>query len=216
MSHRGQFVEYLEEAGFVDENGNLGRPVPSGTVVVPEEVWLERDVLRWRLGEAPQKREISRNMINQFVRLRDAASILDFAKRWGVLAIGKGDYSFEDRRSKFVSTTLWARRRSPEASKRPVFIVGRPLGKRILRPGREGMREGSEPIAAWQYYARRAHAVLHLAARIKNGDPSFADYWSEVCAQVVRRPTDQELESQLSAVEKHHKYGMGYLFLWTA
>src|SRR5262249_31927797 len=109
MSDRnGRFAaHYLEDAGFVDENGNLGRPVPSGMVVVPVEVWLERGVLRWRMGDRPQQRQISRNMINQFVRLRTATSILEFAKRWGVLAIGKGDYS-EDRRTKLVSTTLWA------------------------------------------------------------------------------------------------------------
>ena len=33
----------LEQAGFVDADGNLGRPVPSGQVIVPGEVLREGD-----------------------------------------------------------------------------------------------------------------------------------------------------------------------------
>ena len=77
----------LELAGFVDANGNLGRPVPSGHIIVPEKVWRESDAIRWRVGQTPRFREVSRSMLNQFVRLTDSESILRFAKIWGVLAL---------------------------------------------------------------------------------------------------------------------------------
>lgn len=79
------FAHY-DLAGFSDELGNLGRPVPTSQVIVPEEIWLEDDCIHWRLGN-PTLREISRSMLNQFLRLDSAASILRFASEWGVLAL---------------------------------------------------------------------------------------------------------------------------------
>jgi len=102
----------LELAGFVDPNGKLGRPVPSGQIIVPGKVWLDGDAIRWRMGTTARLQEVSRSMLNQFVRLTDSESILRFAKMWGVLALSDDI---------------------------------------LKRPGRENMREGIEPIAAWQY-----------------------------------------------------------------
>ena len=118
----------LQLAGFVDAYGNLGRLVPSGQIIVPGKVWLEGGAIRWRMGKTARLQEVSRSMINQFVRLTDSESILRFAKRWGVLALS---------------------------------------GDTVLRPGRDSMREGIEPVAAWQYYSRRAQAVLQIAASLK-------------------------------------------------
>ena len=131
----------VQLAGFVDANGNLGRLVPSGQIVVPEKVWQEGDTIRWRMGKTARLQEVSRGMLNQFVRLTDAKSILQFAKTWGVLA--------------FSSDTL-------------------------LRPGREHLREGIEPIAAWQYYSRRAQAVLQIAASLKQNKPGDLNDWSMI------------------------------------
>src|SRR5579863_7604746 len=77
----------LALAGFVDDNGNLGRQVPSGKVIVPGEVWLEGNAIRWRIGKTARLRVVSRNMLNQFVRLTDSESIRRFANKWGVLAL---------------------------------------------------------------------------------------------------------------------------------
>jgi len=41
------------------------------------------------------------------------------------------------------------------------------VGKKVLRPGRIKIEAGREPVAAWQYYARRAAAVLNVAAALK-------------------------------------------------
>jgi len=106
-----QFSRNLELAGFVDADGHLGRKVPSGQIIVPGDVTLEGGAIRWRIGKTARLREVSKSMLNQFVRLTDAQSILRFAKSWGVLA----------------------------------------LSDDILRtPGREHLRQGTEPIAAWQ------------------------------------------------------------------
>jgi hypothetical protein len=81
----------VELAGFVDGDGNLGRPVPSGKIFVPGEVWLEGDAIRWRRGEAGRLQEVSRTMLNQFVRLTSPESILRFAKTWGVLSLSEDE-----------------------------------------------------------------------------------------------------------------------------
>src|SRR2546425_3285846 len=79
----------LDLQPFVDVNGRLGRPVPAGQIVIPQKVWLHDSSIRWRMGKRPQMREVSRTMLNRFVRLTDAKSILSFAKEWGVLAISR-------------------------------------------------------------------------------------------------------------------------------
>src|SRR3954451_1538406 len=81
----------LEFAGFVDASGSLGRPVPSGHIVVPGRVWREGDSIRWRMGKTARSLEVSKTMLNQFVRLTDSESIMRFAKRWGVLALSDDD-----------------------------------------------------------------------------------------------------------------------------
>lgn len=80
----------LEFGGFVDHNGKLGRLVPSGQIVVPEKVWIEGDDIRWRMGNNARLQTVSKQMLNQFVRLTDANSILHFAMSWGVLALSGG------------------------------------------------------------------------------------------------------------------------------
>jgi hypothetical protein len=53
-------------------------------------------------------------------------------------------------------------------------------GDTLLRPGRDGMREGVEPIAAWQHYSRRAQAVLQIAAALKQSKPGDLNDWSMI------------------------------------
>src|SRR5438874_6495553 len=111
----------LEFGGLLDNEGNIGRPVgTTNQILVPEEIWLEGDAVRWRKGDAPRLEDVSRSILDHFVGLSDETSILRFARRWGVLA----------------------------------------LGGELGLPARNTVREGIEPVAAWQYYSRRARAVL--------------------------------------------------------
>jgi transposase-like protein len=150
-----------ELAGFVDQNGGLGRPVPSGQIIVPRKVWRQGDTIRWRMGPwPPHTREVSRSMLNQFVQLADAESVLRFARGWGVLALSRD----EDR-----------------------------------RPGGEDGNEGVEPIAAWLAYARRARAVLNIAAALKLNNPGDLNDWGEFGIFVVSGSYTQTHEDFVKA-----------------
>jgi hypothetical protein len=161
----------LELAGFVDANGNLGRPVPSSQIIVPGKVWRNGDAIRWRMGKTVRLQEVSKSMLNQFVRLTDSESILQFAKKWGVLALS---------------------------------------GNKVLRPGRERMREGIEPIAAWQYYSRRAQAVLQIAAALKQNKPGDLNDWSMIGILVPRGEFTEKHEALLSAAMLRPHFGMSF------
>jgi hypothetical protein len=75
--------------GLTDINGNLGKPVPSGQVLVPGKIELDGEAIRWELAGPARWQEISRSTLNEFVKLweSDSASIMRFAKKWGVLAM---------------------------------------------------------------------------------------------------------------------------------
>jgi DNA-directed RNA polymerase subunit RPC12/RpoP len=160
--------------GLIDINGNLGKPVPSGQVLVPGKIELEGDAIRWELAGPARWQEVSRSTLNEFVRLweSDPAAILKFAKNWGILAIKtiKGKDSM------------------------------------FYRPCGESMTEGSDPIPAWRYYSRRAHAVLNIAAALRQDKLGDLADWGVVGT------VDNTKESFRAAMETH-RYGLGsYMF----
>lgn len=82
----------LELGGLKNlSDGRLGRDVPSGRVLVPEHVWQEGDTIKWQRGPGDNFVKVSRNTLDDFVKLADAGanSIVKFAQTWGVLAISK-------------------------------------------------------------------------------------------------------------------------------
>jgi hypothetical protein len=157
-------INQLEFAGYLDNQGHLGRPVPFAHIVVPEEVWRDGDAIRWRRGTA-RLQEISRNMLNQFVRLRDGESVLRFATRWGVLAL-KTEIGPPDGGS-----------------------------LKIVQPCGQSMDEGSDPIDAWLYYSRRARAVLNIAASLKQNKLGDLDDWSEIALLLSTSDPEQNQQS---------------------
>ena len=152
---------------MTDENGALGKPVPSGQVTVPGRLELDNDCIRWELWGPARCVEISRTTLNEFVKLwsEDSSAALRFAKKWGVLLLEpvKGGY----------------------------------------RPCGDGIPEGYEPIAAWQYYSRRACAVLNVAAALGQGKLGDLDDLKMI---TVVRPDD--LESMKVGLESARKYGL--------
>jgi hypothetical protein len=89
----------LELAGFTDVNGDLGKPVPSGHVLVPGKVELAGDSIHWELTGPARWQEISQATLTEFLMLRsgEPSRILKFARRWGVLAMrqmGKESVSY--------------------------------------------------------------------------------------------------------------------------
>lgn len=156
-------------AGLTDPDGNLGKPVPSGYVVVPGKIELEGDAIRWELAGPARRQEISRSMLNEFVRLweQDNAAILRFARKWGVLVL---------RETKGQQSTLYS-----------------PCG--------EAQPEGLEPIAAWKYYSRRAHAVLNIAAALRQGKLGDLSDWRVIA--IVEGEPDSAKKSFAE-----HRYGL--------
>jgi hypothetical protein len=134
--------------GFSDEDGKMGRLVPVGQIVVPQRIWLKNDCLCWEMGRNPKAREISRSMLNQFIRLSDADCVLRFAREWGVLALSE-NMSSDDSPAEFYL------------------------------PGRQRLKKGNEPISAWQFYSRRAQALLNVAAALKQGKLGDMSDWDK-------------------------------------
>jgi hypothetical protein len=160
----------LELGGMIDANGNLGKPVPSGHVLVPGRIELKGDSIQWEIAGPARPQEISPSTLNEFVKLWSGTSteILRFARRWGVLAIqGEGAKS----------------------------IHSRPCG--------ESMPQGSDPIAAWKYYSRRAFAALNIAAGLRQGKLGDLADWGVIAA------SDEKGEFAANALEQDI-YGMGY------
>jgi hypothetical protein len=169
---------YYGLAGFSDENGKLGRPVPTGRIVIPQELWLKNECIHWRFGTTPRTREVSRSMLNHFIRLKDGDSILRFAKEWGVLALSDNLYS------------------GPEP------------GGRFYLPGRSSMKEGVEPVNAWQYYSKRAHSVLNVAAALKQGKLGDVGDWDEFAILFSETEWDR-VQQRIEASMARHQFGLG-------
>ncbi len=165
--------EKLQLAGYTDANGDLGRPVPSGHIIVPGQIWLGEGAIHWKLAGHAKMREPSRTMLTEFVALHQAKSpevILRFAREWGVLMLTAG--------------------KSP-----------RPCGER--------MAEGIEPLAAWQYFSRRAAAVLNIAAALKDGKLGDLADWGVVTT--LQRDDQETGGKSFEAAIDRHKYGMSFL-----
>ena len=156
--------------GLTDPDGNLGRPVPSGQVLVPGKIELDGDAIRWELAGPARVQEISRSTLNEFVRLweQDDSAVLRFAKKWGVLVL--------------------------DVRKGKNYTFYSPCG--------EAQPEGLEPITAWKYYSRRAHAILNIAAALRQGKLGDLSDW-RVLAIVDDKP-----DSTRRAIAEH-TYGLG-------
>src|SRR5262245_20140807 len=79
----------FELAGMSDDEGNLGRNVPHGHVLVPGTIELAGDTLRWEYTEKNKFVELDPCTLNQFAALwcAEPRGILKFAKKWGILAM---------------------------------------------------------------------------------------------------------------------------------
>ncbi len=80
-------------AEMSDHEGNLGRPLGTRGLLVPPNLRIERDLIRWA-AESVSKWEWkgpTRKLLNEFLRLEskrdDPASVLRFAEKWGVLGM---------------------------------------------------------------------------------------------------------------------------------
>jgi hypothetical protein len=169
----------FELAGFSDSDGKMGRPVPDGLIIVPQKIWLKDNCIRWKMGK-PRARVVSRSMLNQFVRLSDADSVLRFAREWGVLALSDNLFSGSD-----------------------------PGGQSYL-PGRQWLKEGVELLSAWHYYSRRAQALLHVASDLKRGKLGDMSDWGEFAAFIPGEKAQKTRVMRYVKELDRHNFGLGF------
>jgi hypothetical protein len=132
-------------AGFTDDESRLGKPVPTGDLLVPNTIALdsEKRSLLWVPKDGLRRVQPTRRTLNDFVRLWDAppAAILRYARAWGVLHV-------DDQGTPGVKA----------------YTV--PRGDPSERVQLLELRR-SEPLDAWRYFSRRACAVFNIAASLK-------------------------------------------------
>ena len=130
---------------MVRETGDLGRTVDVERLVVPAEIHLAGQHLRWQSGKFHEYRKVPAGLLDRFVRLAEAAdgAILDLARQSGALWICKAH----------------GLPMTHDAGCRPSYGGG------WFR----------EPLAEWRAFSARARAVLSIAASLhqgKLGDPN--------------------------------------------
>src|SRR5713101_4025142 len=78
-----------DEAGFTDTQSRLGKPVPSGHVLVPGSIEIDGAVLSWKFEPGTEWKTYrpSGQLLNRFVRLwrLGPEDILRFAREYGVI-----------------------------------------------------------------------------------------------------------------------------------
>ncbi|MCL5744443.1 MAG: hypothetical protein M1541_11050 [Acidobacteria bacterium] len=80
-------------AGFTDMKGHIGKPIPSGHVLVPGKIALDGDYLVWQFApsvdEPPNTYRPSAELLDRFLRLHrsTADGVLKFAQKHGVLLL---------------------------------------------------------------------------------------------------------------------------------
>jgi hypothetical protein len=119
-------------------------------------------------------------MLNQFIRLTDSASVLRFAREWGVLALSVNMWNGDDPRGQFYL------------------------------PGRQFLNEGAESVSAWQYYSKRALALLSVAAALKQGRLGDISDWQQFAA-IISEPAQfrQALEwSKTDLALRHYGFDL--------
>lgn len=157
------------EAGLIDDEGNLDRPLPPDEWQVPSLVWLEDEKIVWSYGPlGPKLRKPRRGLMEGFIQLSEAETsdekIAEFASQWGVLGI--------------CEHGLPATHNPPPipAPQGAIHAWCTHLG-RYSEESYLGECDGWEPIAAWRHFASQFRALLNLAGELHRGEPGKAEDW---------------------------------------
>ena len=80
---------HLDEAEFRQLNGDIGRQVPTGFILVPGKIELDGDTLVWELPGPAKHVRPDHGMLEGFMRLASAPpnKFLSYVHKWGVLAL---------------------------------------------------------------------------------------------------------------------------------
>jgi hypothetical protein len=134
---------------MTDERGRLGwaNLLESSKTLVPEDAWIEGDNLLYTIEW--QNRDPA-GMLDAFLRIEDAADVLKFAGRFGVLALCEHGVPFTHNPPGGFGS-----------SEHGCYFSFHPTLYRVAQ----------EPIARWLFWVQDAKKIIELAARIgQNAD----------------------------------------------
>lgn len=135
------------DSGYLDRTGNT-------TWLAPARVWLEEDNLRWAWNSGGGNQPLAvpeRDLVGQFIGLADAAAVLAFANRFGVLEACVHTVCDHPGVSRTHGTSC-----------------------RIPPPGSD--EEGVMPVASWVHLAQKVGSLLTVAGQLQLGEsPDVAE-----------------------------------------
>jgi hypothetical protein len=194
-----------DAAGLLSSSGLLGGEFPLGPWYRPKDVRLddkagaicyEATAFAPGIRTAPQPR-----MLDEFVLLaeedcrsaRSAKAVLAFAKRWGVLRLCQ--HGAPTPHPPYGYWPVAYRPRTKSTHDIPTFLRAKNDDCSSLL-GDAG--EYSEPVELWLMWARRASALVHLAATLRDaGKARVEDWWATI------EPADNREEVELLSLRNH-------------
>jgi hypothetical protein len=151
----------LELAGFITEEGVIGRRVRPIELLVPADISLVGNRLVWAYSDTNEPDDggdkhvkASAEAVDGFLKLAEGtpADIFRYAKRWGPMGFCKHGLPA-------THSCSWGPDRM-----RACRLSG-------------GPDRFWEPIAFWQLTSRRAHALLKIGARLSGDKPGAEEDW---------------------------------------
>jgi len=175
---------------MVDEEGFLGNAELSPqAAAAPAYVRLDGDRLVWSwfdpadAAKRPTEAD-PKGMLDGFIKIRDGAGVLRFARRYGVLGICEHGL--------------------PASHNPPGQCY--PLGW-------DGLG-ACEPVDRWLHFAGQARAMVAIAAHLRQDKPGTADDWRAVFAAYPREQIDALCERLAQLVDTGRFYLRHVLHEW--
>jgi hypothetical protein len=131
-------------------------------------------------------------LVDHFIRLADAPEeeILGFARRWGVLDLCSHGLPLVQ--PLLDQEGWWDHGEPPPCAP----LKWKPQG---LAPELSGILIGRERLAHWRQWARRARALMRIAAALEANRPVNAEDWLEI---QLEGTTPQEVEADLEHIAR--------------
>jgi len=178
---------------MVDEEGFLGNARLSPQLALrPFWVRLEGARLTYDPGAA----EVDpKGMLDAFIRIRDGADVVRFARRYGVLQICEHGFP---------------------ASHNPPALGFSERGGLVTwcYPLGFGEADWWEPLDRWYYFADQARAMVAIAANLRQDKPGTAGDWGAVFAAHPRERIDALCERLGQSVQSGRVYLRQVLLEW--
>lgn len=189
--HRAKF----ELAGMVSEQGILGGVWFSNRgVAVPKAIRLQGDRLLWSSDD--YREADPKGMLEAFIRIGDAADVLRFAGRFGILGICEHGLpaSHNPAPPGYPTVRFWE--------------PCRPLG------WMDGNGECWEPLDRWFFFAGEARALLNIAENLRRGLAGSPDDWRAIYANHPKESVDELCEALGRSVKAGRHYISFLLWEW--